>query len=426
MKDKLLRLTTRIAKHELVSESTFLFLGTTLANIFAFALSVFLPRHLSPANYADIAVILTLITWVSMPSQAFIPTIVQFATRYFAKKQNEYAAELFRQSNLKVGIIAIAFLIGFIIFSPLIGTFLHIQKTFEIILAGAVIAGIYMTTTNIAFLQSLLEFKFLSLTTSLGGIIKLSIGVIAVLVGLGLGGVLVGYFLSFLIPFLLTFIPLRYLFVRQQKTVIHNKEILSYGLPAAITVFSLFSFTSTDTLLVKHFLSSTDAALYSGLSVLGRIIFYFSAPIGSVMFPLVIKRIHEKKNEQGLLYASFLLVLVPSLLLVLGYFLFANTIISFVLGKQYLSGAFLLGWFGLYLCVFSLLNILINFLLSIKKTAVSYIVLGGACTQAVGITIFHATIGQVVVFSLILSLVLFVTLLLYYQKTYGSKQNTTR
>jgi len=422
MKDKLLQLTTKVVKHELVSESSFLFLGTTAANICAFALSVFLPRHLSRASYADIAVLLTLITWVSMPAQAFIPTVVQFATRYFSKKQKEYAAELFWQSNLNIGIIAIILFAGFVIFSPFIGSFLHIKNMFEIILAGAVIAGVYMSNTNIAFLQSLLEFKFLSLTTSLGGIIKLLIGVVVILLGFGLDGILVGYFLSFLIPFLLTFIPLRRLFVRQVKTTIHTKEILTYGFPTAVAVFSLFSFTSTDTLLVKHFLPSSDAALYSGLSVLGRIIFYFSAPIGSVMFPLVIKRIHEKRNAKGLLYASFLLVLVPSLLLSLVYFLFPEAIIGFVLGKQYISGAPLLGWFGLYLCIFSLLNILINFLLSIKKTAVSYIALGGACIQAIGITLFHSTIRQVVTFSLILSLVLFVVLLLYYMNEYGPQK----
>jgi O-antigen/teichoic acid export membrane protein len=286
----------------------------------------------------------------------------------------------------------------------------------------------YVSVTNTAFLQSMLKFQFLSFTITLGGVLKLVMSIGLLFAGFGIMGILWGYFLAFLIPLLITFIPLKSLFLKglKGKTKIHKKEIFTYGLPATIAVFSLSSFTSTDILLVKHFFPSSTAALYSGLSLVGRIIFYFSAPIATVMFPLVTKKFHSGENPKNLLYASFLLVLIPSLFLSILYFLYPNLIISLVLGKRYFAVAGYLGWFGLYLSIFSLLNISVNFLLSIKKTSVSYVIAAGAVLQVIGISLFHANIASIIAISLILSLVLFIALLLYYQKTYGSQQNQTK
>ncbi len=421
MKDKIVALTSRVARHELVSGSTYLFMGTMLANIFAFIFNLFLVRHLSFVNYAEINSLLSLIILTSIPSQAFLPTIVQFATKYLAKNERVHASELFWQASLKIGAIALSLFVGFIVFSPLIGSFLHVHSFGEIILAGAVVAIIYLSVTNTAFLQSMLKFRFLGFTLSLGGVLKLFVGVGAITFGFGLYGILWGFFLTFFIPFLLSFFPLQFLIIKRVKTAIHSKEIFAYGLPAAIAIFSLTSFTSTDIILAKHFFTSSDAALYSGLSLLGKIIFYFSAPIASVMFPLVIKRIHNKTDARGLLYASFLMVLLPSLVLTIFYFSFPNLIISLVLGQHYVIASPLLGWFGLYIGIFSLLNITVNFLLSIGETNISWVVLGGAILQIIGISLFHGSISVVIGLSLVLSLVLFVLLLLYYLKFYAQK-----
>lgn len=426
MKNKLLALAVRVVKSELISGSFYLFLGTMAGNILAFIFNLFLVRNLSYAHYAEITAIISLITLATIPSMAFLPTIVQFAGRYFAKNQKAEASELFWQSSVKIGIIAVFFAIIFFIGAPVISSFLHIDNIFEIVLAGIVVAGMYVSITNTAFLQSLLKFQFLSFVITLGGILKLALGIGFLFLGFGIVGVLWGYLLAFLLPLLLTFFPLRNILINrlQKKVKIHNKEIFMYGLPATIAVFSLSSFTSTDILLVKHFFPSATAALYSGLSLLGRIIFYFSAPISTVMFPLVIKRFHKGENIKNLLYASFLLVLVPSLSLTIFYFLFPKFIISLVLGKNYFAVAPFLGWFGLYLSIFSLLNVSINFFLSIKKTSVSYLIAIGALLQVIGISLFHSSIGVVIGISLSLSLVLFVLLLIYYQKIYVKAQTS--
>lgn len=425
MKEKTIALYQKIISNELISGSSYLFIGTTIANIFAFLFNLFLVRHLSYGDYAEFASLISLVTLASIPAQAFLPTIVQFAGRYFAKNQEDHAKELFRQASWKIGGVALLSIVGFFLFSPLLGNFLHIQNSIKFLLVGAVVAAIYLSVTNTAFLQSLLKFKFLAFTIITGGILKLLVGIGAITFGFGLYGILWGYFLTYFIPLLLTFFPLQFLLKRTVKETIHNKEIFAYGLPTAVAIFSLSSFTSTDILLVKHFFPSSTAALYSGLSLVGRIIFSFSLPISTAMFPLIVKRFHKGEAIRNLLLLSFFLVFAPSIVLTLLYFLFPKFIIIAILGKQYVSIAPFLGWFGLYLAVFSLLYVSVNFLLSVKKTSVSLFVLAGAIAQMIGISEFHANIGVVVGISLIICLVLFVLLLVYYQSAYANKKTAT-
>jgi O-antigen/teichoic acid export membrane protein len=242
--------------------------------------------------------------------------------------------------------------------------------------------------------------------------------------GFGLTGVFWGYLLSFVLPFLITLVPLQFLIKSATKKVkpIAMGEIIQYGLPAAVAVFSLSSFTSTDILLVKHFFPSSQAALYSGLSLVGRIIFYFTAPIPVVMFPLIVNRFHKGEKFHNLLYTSFLLVLIPSVGITFFYFIFPQIAIHIFLGNRYISVSPYLGWFGIYLCIFSLMNVLVNFFLSLKKTYVSWVIALGALLQAICIWLFHGSIAQIIVISLVLSSLLFIVLLLYYMNEYAPQK----
>ena len=52
-------------------------------------------------------------------------------------------------------------------------------------------------------------------------------------------------------------------------------------------------------ILVKHFFSPHDAGIYAGLSLIGRVIFFFSAPIASVMFPVIVQKYARKENYEN-------------------------------------------------------------------------------------------------------------------------------
>lgn len=155
--------------------------------------------------------------------------------------------------------------------------------------------------------------------------------------------------------------------------------------------------------------------MYAALSIIGKVIFFFSAPIATVMFPLIVQKFTRKENYHNIFHLSLLLVLLPSLALTVFYFLFPIfTIQLFFNRPEYNAAAPLLGWYGILMTLYSVNNILINFLLSIKKTSVYIPILIGAFLQIGLILYFHRSFAEIIAISISILSLLIVILLLYY------------
>jgi O-antigen/teichoic acid export membrane protein len=175
--------------------------------------------------------------------------------------------------------------------------------------------------------------------------------------------------------------------------------------------------------LVKHFFSPHLAGLYSGLSLVGKVIFYFTAPITTVLFPLVIKKYHQGTDFLKTFYLALGLVFVPSVAISVFYFLFPKfTIYFFLGGNDYLKLIPYVGLYSVFLVVFCLLNITVTFLLSLKRTSVIIPMIIGSVSQIVCIYLFHKNFYQVIYSGTIVTSVLLVAILLYYVRNYESKK----
>lgn len=424
MKEKTIKLVKRVLKNELVSGSTYIFIGSVIGNILALVFNLYLARKLTYADYGTYASLLSLIGLITIPAQSFGPIIVQFATQYLSKKEEGKATEFYFIILKIVSLFATVLLVGFIVFSGPLQSFLHINNIWLVIISGLIVFFSYVAVLNMSFTQSLLRFVFLAFLTIMVGIVKVVTGFLFINAGYRIVGSLLAILLSFFIPFLLSFISVAFLFLKRRERIkIPLREILVYAIPTSTTVLALSAFTSTDVLLVKHFFNAHDAGFYAGLSVVGKAIFYFTAPIPIVMFPLLIKRHTQGQNYKNLFYLALLLVFLPSLAITAFYFLFPKiTLTIFLGGRDYLSIAPYLGLFALYLSVFSVINVCVNFFLSLKKTNVVYFVLIGAFMQGLGITFFHKGFIQVIAVSLSTAILLLIALLLYYFKVYGTEK----
>jgi O-antigen/teichoic acid export membrane protein len=200
--------------------------------------------------------------------------------------------------------------------------------------------------------------------------------------------------------FLLAFMPLRKIIASHEdlgKIKIKNKNVIKYALPAFVTVLFLTSFTSTDVILVKHFFEPHAAGFYAGMSLIGKVIFYFTFPIPLVMFPLLVKRSSIGKKYMNLFYLALLLVIVPSILITIFYFMYPDLVINIFLGgRDYLYLSKFLGIFGLYLTLFSVVNVCVNFFLSLNYTKVYIPVAIAAILQIIFIYFFHANFYQII------------------------------
>jgi len=428
VKNKILNLGNNFLKHELVSGSAFIFVGALIGNILAFVLNLFLARNLSYADYAIYASLASVITLAAIPSGSMTTVIVKFATNFFVEKQIDKLKNFYTLFLKFVMVLSLLMIVLFIAFSVPLKSYLHIDNVWYVIVLGLIISSFYLNALNTAFLQSILKFKFIAVVDIIGSVFKLTAGVVLVLLGYRVFGGLGALFSMAFGMYLVAYFPLFKIFKKatlNKKIALNIKEIFFYAIPTFLTILFMTSFTSTDVILVKHFFAPQEAGFYSGLSLIGKVIFYFTSVIPIVMFPLLIKRHAARKSFNNLFYLALVLVLIPSVGISLFYFAFPNFVINLFLGgRGYLSISGYLGLFGIYMTIFSLVNVCVNFFLSLNKTNVSLFVISTAILQVVLIYIFHANFYQVIFSSLAALTVLLIILLYLFFKNYGSLKSS--
>lgn len=424
MKEKILTIGKNVLSHELISGSFYLFVGGTIANFLAFLYTVFLARALAPVDYGIYVSLLSIVTLLGVPIQSLSPIVVKFATEYFVRGERQKEAKLYLRMTQFVVVVSLLIFLIFLAFSGTIGSFLQIKDIWYVVTVGGVIAVGYLGFVNNAFIQGFLKFNFLAFINVASSLIKLLAGITLIILGFRVFGAIGGVLFNSLSIFIIGFFPIKEVFthLKDNSEEIPLKQILKYALPTIPTVLALVSFTSADVLLVKHFFSPQNAAVYGGLSLLGKVIFYFTGMIPSVMFPLLIKRYAAGKNFNSLFYLALLLVLVPSVLITAFYFVYPIFVINlFFSGKTaYLAVVHYAGFFGIFLTLFSLINVCVNFFLSLSKTKIAPLVVGASVLQIVLICLFHNNFYQVIADSIISLSILFVALIIYYLFLFAS------
>src|SRR3989344_6694504 len=242
MKDKIFLLSKKFIRHELISGSFYIFVGSFISNILAFLFNLFLARSLTSVDYGTYASLISAIILLGIPAQSVITVVVRFATNYLSSGQTDKAVKLYKTTFGFTSIIAICLVFISTVFSLPIKNFLHIDSILLVIFSGVVVAISYLGIANTAFLQSLFKFTFMSITLVIGGVVKLSVGVLLIILGFKVFGGLFAVFAMYLASFLLGFIPLKFVFKKTKVNVsILIREVISYALPTGITIFALTS-----------------------------------------------------------------------------------------------------------------------------------------------------------------------------------------
>ncbi len=375
--------------------------GGLVSNFLNFVFNLFMTRNLSVPDYGILATLVSVITLFTIPASAITPTVVRFGASYFANNELDKVRGLFYKIFFVSAAIGMIILLSFVIFHKVIGEFFNIQDTFFITLSGVTIAIAYVGTVNNSLLQAKLKFMFIAIINTISSATKLILGGGLVLLGFKVGGALWGFLVSFLVPYVLSFFPLSFLLNKSIKSPsISDVELIKYGAPSAIALFAVSSFITTDIILVKHFWSAEQAGLYSGLSLIGRVIYFLTAPVALVMFPLIVQK-HAKNEEYHHIFKiALLMVLLPSIGITIFYFLFSQFTINFFAKTDYLSVSQYLGLFGIFITIYSLVSVITNYFLSIKRTDVAWGVVAGAVAQAIGIWLFHNSFLNIILISI--------------------------
>jgi O-antigen/teichoic acid export membrane protein len=403
----------RFLKSRLIIGSFIMTVGTVVGGVGNYLYHLLMGRMLGPADYGILVSLISLFYLLSIPVATLSLVIVKFVSTFKGKKDFASISELLRVGTKKILPFSFLVLLIFLLLAPFVTSFLHLSSILPYILVLVVFFVGIFSTINRAVLQGLFRFGFLTLSSVVEVGLKLVTALLLVILGFKVNGALGGILMGGVVGLLFTFFPLRFLWSQKQKRELKTGEMFNFALPVFFSTLAFTSLYTTDVILVRHFLPGATSGLYAALSTLGKIIFFISGPIISVMFPLVSERHANGGKYKNLLAASLGLVGIICFGLTGIYFLFPTLVVKILFGKAYLPAATFLGFFGIFLSLYSLSFLLVNFYLSIQKTRAVILPIIAAGLQGILIWFFHQTLQQVIWISLIVTALLLFSLLLY-------------
>ncbi|MBI5123660.1 oligosaccharide flippase family protein, partial [Candidatus Roizmanbacteria bacterium] len=400
--------------HTLFRGSAIMFIGTTIVNAGNYLFHLLMGRMLGPSGYGILESIISSMYILSIVPLALNLAIVKFVSSAKGKDKEEEISAFYYWSRQKVIIFGFVAAVFLVLLLPFWLKFLQLND-FRLLLFSVLAFPFSLLLLVVrSFFTGVLDFISYSFSTIIEVVLKIILTVLFVAAGWSVLGVVVGLFVSGIITYLFSVRLLKFQKNGQQQDFSQTKELIIYALPAMLAVFSFYSLFSTDIILVKHFFSSFEAGIYASLSVLGKIIFFASSSFVSVMFPLISQRHAQGERYRHLFWLTLIIVAISSICISALYYFFPKLMIEILFGSKYLSGANLLFLFGIFLSLYSISNVVINFFLSIGKTKVVVISLAAALLQIFLITLWHNNLTTVINDSIVTTFILLVSLLLYY------------
>lgn len=398
----------RIVLNPLFSGSAIMIFGSNLGNFFAYVYHFAMGRILSPLEYGEVGAILSLLGLLSVLISFMGLVIVKFVSSA-ADKDLGGVFSWFYTLGTKIGLVAGALIM---LASPLISEFLHIDILI-IFLVGPIFLISTLTFVLKAFLQGLMRFAVLVVSSNIQIIFRLVIGSLLVILGFSVFGAVAGYLLAGVVDLFFVRWVLRKFRVQQVKNVFtKNKEVINYAIPIFISTFFSYALISLDVIVVKHYFPGEEAGVYTVLSTLSRIVFYAVAPVSGVMFPIIAKR-----RSLGQAYKPiFRLSLLLSLFVVAGILVIYKLLPSLVVGILYGPGRYLEAYqllpvAGLFVAFFALSSLIVNYYLSLNRTKIVILFPLALVAQVVGFVLFHETLLSIILVSVVATGALFLTLM---------------
>lgn len=362
-------------------------------------------RLLGASAFGHATAIYTLLMLLSSVTLAF-----QLVCSKFVAKNPDIAAKAAIYTSLHRRAWQVGIAVGLLIVysSSYIAQYLNLPDRNYVVLLGIATALYVPLGVRRGLMQGTYIFRRLAENFVLEVIVKLGGALLLLHYGFGVTGVIAAMVAS---------IAVAYLAGRPGPAFkIASKTGLpasfSEGMQAIVFFVGQVTINNLDILLVKHFFPAGLAGLYAAIALVGRVVYMLSWSVVSSMFPVSAGSIHERSGRAVMSTALLLVVLVASLF-TLGVWLAPNHLWTMVLGQGFMvqaQGSFsaLLVLYAALTGIYSFSVVLMTYEMSRRIGNASWLQLAFSIAIAVGISLFHSTLHQVITVQLVLMIILLV------------------
>ncbi len=412
--------------HPLISGSSIIFVGSFAANILAYLFNLAMIRLLTVEDYGLLTALTSLTVLFGIFQLSISGIFAKFSAKYKAKDNESGFAQLYSAGLRFVFILAVVLAAILLICIPLFSYVFKIPDIILLVIISFTIIVSIISAFPFGIIQGEMRFWMISVMYILTPIIKIVVAIILIMLGFNVLGVLIAILISSILPTVVGLYIVRKEHRKEISTKMNSSnffdEFKKYSLFYFLASLGITIITNADILLVRAFFTPEVSGQYSALSLMGKAIFYFTAPIYFVFFPLI-----TQKNERGENYTRILLLTITIVFGITGaislfYFLFPHVVLSvFAPRDEYQILSHYIGSFSLYMLIFSIANIFNHLFLSLNKIRVYVINLLTAAVFIFSIVLFHDSLWQVIMILIASSSLLLLLYVLYYYRVIHGK-----
>ncbi|MDD4902477.1 MAG: oligosaccharide flippase family protein [Patescibacteria group bacterium] len=382
--------------------SAILFAGTIVANLMNYFFHLAIGRMVSAEIYGETESLISLIAIISVPAAALGLVATKFAAIGKAENHPESSLGLMKYLYRQVFVYGLPVFLLALAVTPLVADFLKIQGFLPVVMIWAAMFLSFFGVINLGILSGWQKFGSVSWNSVLGTLTKLICGVVLVKLGFALNGIIGSFLVSGVVAYFASVIMLKFLKTAANETPgvikkINFQSVKNYVIPVFVGSLAINLLGNADMILAKHNLDPILAGSYGALNVTSKIIFFVTGVIASVLFAMAAEHSHQQANSKPILKNALWLTIVFCLASIIFYFLFPRFILEIFFGSKYLSAASYLGWFAVSASLFSLANLILQYLLSIHATKIAYIYLVISLLAGIGILLLGRNIFAILI-----------------------------
>lgn len=384
-------------KKDSLFDEGFLIVITSLGNAFNFYFHIYMSRNLGPDGYSALNSLLSLLFWISIPIITIQTTITKFVAQFNARGEAARVRRLFLECLKRVGIFAFVLMLIIMLSAPFIGEFLKIQRNSPIVASGLLLFFMYMTPVFWAVLQGREQFGFLGTSMFAGFSTKCGLGILCAILGWGVGGVIWGVTLSFVLAFMVIFLPIREVLAPTLgEDSIEMREIYVFAAPVVATLLCVYSFCNLDIPLVRHFYGDVGEGLrlagyYATASIIGKGFLFLPFGIILALFPKVARKKAVGENPVPVLIRGLVIEVVLSVGAIIVCIVLARHLALFLGKTDAPELVALIKMFGIAITPVGVTMILVHYNLANERYGFLWMLVPLTVLIFVGIWIFHAT-----------------------------------
>jgi len=391
----------RIKNNAFARNSLVLFAGTMVANVIGYIFHFVIGRMVSASVYGEVESLISLVAIISVPSSALAMVATKFSAGTKAENDPSGSYDIFSYFNKKILKYSLPLFVLVIFSSPFVRDYLKIGSIWPLAVVWIMMFLSFFSAAAGGILNGWQKFRDASVAGIFGGVIKLVTAIIFVRIGFAAGGVVGGFALGALASYLFSLYCLKFILrgKSKAKNYISNIDfgsVRNYIMPVFIGNLAIVILSNADMILAKHNLGPDQAGEYGALTVVSKIIFFITGIIATVLFSMSSEEHHKKNGSTKTLKQAFFIMSALGLVAVLIYALFPKLILSMLFGSKYHEVSGYLVWFAVSITLFSFVNLIFQYLLSIHKTRISYFLLVISIMAVLAIELFGHSISVII------------------------------